>query len=109
MLIRAFRDDASAWNCIARATEDVQTSIIVHNKGSMDERVLLTSAARRFGKELQLAVVEGGRAEFDRVVLKLKDNRLAPLFEKQINRHLATVPPPKRRGTEPARGTGYDK
>jgi len=96
-LIRPFRDSANAWNCIHRASCDVQKSIISFAKGTMEDRIKLTDDVRKMRRELQAAVVEGGRDQFDKKLDTWMKHELMPSFIKSLNRHLSTIPAPRRR------------
>ena len=107
MDIRTFRTDTSAWNCVNMAAQDTQAYIILLAKGTMDERAALVDSVRSMKKPLQIAIIEGGRKEFDIVFARWKHHAMIGHFTKALNRHLSTIPPPPRRGNGMPRGAHY--
>lgn len=89
------------------AAQDTQAHIILLAKGTMDERGALVDSVRSMKKALQIAIIEGGRKEFDRVMAQWQHHAMIGHFTKALNRHLSTIPPPPRRGDARPRGIGY--
>jgi hypothetical protein len=98
MNIRPFRDDASAWNCVTKASQDTQSFIVMFHKGTLEFREALSNEVRQMRKDLQIAITEGGRVAFDAALVKWSNHSMVQHFITRLNRHLSAAPTPKRRG-----------